>query len=318
MKKIFFIGIVFCFVQIISATEKDSINHFSNFKKFYKVLDDCDACGCSAGNGSSGLGTFLNPQFIGIKYFYQNYKVRENIFVKEPKTNEFYNTVSLWARIPIGKKIEIYANLPYMMLQRDIQPKIATSGMRDMTIMGNWNVLKTFKKIEKTPHNLSLAFGIKLPTGKYEKANTTSTNPSFQLGTNSWDYISGINYMYKKETWAIQLYNDYTIKTENRNYYKFGNQWNTMLMGYYLIDLGNDTRVSPKFGFSSEVYQKDEQLKDKLVNTAGYAVFGKGGFEFAVKRFSLGMELMMPVSQNLRNGEIKVVMRSAISINYAL
>lgn len=318
MKKIFFAVIVFCFTQLLFSTEKDSIYRFTYLKKQYKILDDCDACGCAAGSGSSGLGTFLNPQFVGVKYFYQNYRVRENIFVKEPKKNEFYNTVSLWARIPIGKKIEIYANVPYMMLQRDIQPKISSSGIGDITVMANWNILKTFKKIEATPHNLSLTLGIKMPTGKYEKANTTSTNPSFQLGTNSWDYVSGINYMYKKETWATQLYTDYTFKTENNNHYKFGNQWNTMVMGYYLINLNNDTQVSPKMGFSSEVYQKDEQLNEKLINTSGYVVFGKGGFEFAIKRFSLGMELMLPVSQNLRNGDIKVAMRSAISLNYAL
>lgn len=318
MKRVISIIIILFTLQTMKASEKDSIYLFRDFTKFYKILDECDACGCSAGNGSSGLGTFLNPQFIGLKYFYQNYKVRENIFIKEPKINEYYNTIALWARIPLSKKVELYTTIPYLMLERDINNKITSSGIGDITVMGFYYAVNNVRKSEKTPHNLSFGVGLKIPTGNYSITNNLSTNPSFQLGTNSWDYITGANYMYRKTNWAMQLSTDYTFKTQNKSKYKYGNQWNYMFMGYYLIKLDNNSKLSPKLGFSGEIYQKDEQLKEQLPNTSGYVVFNKFGFEYSVKRFALGMELMLPLSQKLRNGEIKVDLRSSITINYSL
>lgn len=58
-------------MNIHAEPGKDSIAMVANLRYEHFVLmdDDCDACGCAAGNGSSGFESLLNPQFVGIKYF---------------------------------------------------------------------------------------------------------------------------------------------------------------------------------------------------------------------------------------------------------
>ena len=81
MKKLFLILVSILNISI-SAIEKDSLyipkydtQNLLQTQEFF-----CDACGCAAGNGSSGFESLLNPQFIGIKYFAQHYKAKENLF----------------------------------------------------------------------------------------------------------------------------------------------------------------------------------------------------------------------------------------------
>ena len=73
-----FIGLV-GITNVYAESGKDSIAMVTNprYEHFVLMDDDCDACGCAAGNGSSGFESLLNPQFVGLKYFSQHYLAKE-------------------------------------------------------------------------------------------------------------------------------------------------------------------------------------------------------------------------------------------------
>ena len=76
MKKIVLIHSVLLFVVNFSfASDRDTLGYENPFKKFERIFDDCDACGCSASGGSMGFSSMLNPNFIGVRYFYQSYQI---------------------------------------------------------------------------------------------------------------------------------------------------------------------------------------------------------------------------------------------------
>lgn len=77
MKKIIVIlSLILCNLNQ-AKTIKDSAYIAPNSFSRFDFDEDCDACGCAAGNGSSGFESLLNPQFVGIKYFAQHYKAKK-------------------------------------------------------------------------------------------------------------------------------------------------------------------------------------------------------------------------------------------------
>lgn len=279
------------------------------------IFDDCDACGCAAGNGSSGFESLLNPQFIGIKYFAQHYKAKENLFVKDLTQDQYFNTLQIWVKIPITKKLSIYGSLPFHFHEKKtLQGNININGIGDLNLMGIYQVLNSKDNI----HQLNGGVGIKVPLGKFDEKGISGVNPSFQLGTGSWDYQMVLNYKFQKDKVAVLLNTDYTVKTENKKYYQFGNQWNYAATGFYQL-VGTDKIVfSGKAGLQGEVYDRNKQFDEVLPNTAGSALYGKLGFEASYQRISLGSEVMLPVYSNLAGGDIEAKSRFSIFLNIGI
>ena len=316
MKKFILMISIFIFSMNQAKTIRDSADvaqqsHFNTFN-FY---DDCDACGCAAGNGSSGFESLLNPQFIGIKYFAQHYKAKENLFVKDLTQDQYFNTIQLWGKIPVTKRISIYASLPFHFHEKQTrQGAIRISGIGDLNLMGIYQLMSS----KDNSHQLSGGLGVKIPFGKFDEKGISGVNPSFQLGTGSWDYQMALNYKYQKNKAAVLLNTDYTIKTVNKKNYRFGNQWNYAATGFYQI-AGNEKAIfSAKTGLQGEVYAQNKQFDEGLPNTAGSALYGKLGFEASYKKFSLGSEVMLPVYTHLAGGDIEAKSRFSIFINIGI
>lgn len=279
------------------------------------LFNECDACGCAAGNGSSGFESLLNPQFIGIKYFAQHYKAKENLFVNDLTQDQNFNTLQLWAKIPLTQKLSIYGSLPFHFHEKKtLQGDININGIGDINLMGIYQLINSKDNI----HQLNGGIGVKVPLGNFDEKGISGVNPSFQLGTGSWDYQAVLNYRFQKNKLAVLLNTDYTIKTENKKHYQFGNQWNYSATGFYQI-FGNEKSIlSTKFGFQGEVYGRNRQFKEDLPKTAGSALYGKLGFEASYKKFSLGTEVMLPAHTNLAGGDIEAKSRFSVFVNFGI
>jgi len=313
MKKIFLIISLILFTLNQAKTVSDSLfipDHVNQI-----VFDDCDACGCAAGNGSSGFESLLNPQFIGIKYFSQHYKAKENLFVKDLTQDQYFNTIQLWGKIPLTKKLSVYASLPFHFHEKKtMQGNIKINGIGDLNLMGIYQLFNSNENI----HQINGGVGVKVPLGKFDEKGISGVNPSFQLGTGSWDYQMVLNYKFQKNKVAVLLNTDYTIKTENKKQYHFGNQWNYTATGFYRI-VGNEKVIfSGKLGMQGEVYNGNKQFDEVLPNTAGSALYGKLGFEASYKKFSLGSEMMLPAYSNLAGGDIEAKSRFSIFLNFGI
>lgn len=280
-----------------------------------RFFEDCDACGCAAGNGSSGFESLLNPQFIGIKYFAQHYKAKENLFVKDLTQDQYFNTIQLWGRVPLTEKLSMYGSLPFHFHEKQtMQGDLTIHGVGDLNLMGIYQLFSSKDNL----HQLNGGLGIKVPLGTFDEKGVSGVNPSFQLGTGSWDYQMVLNYKFQKNKLALLVNTDYTIKTENKKDYRFGNQWNYATTGFYQILSGDKTLLSGKIGLQGEVYDTNRQFGEALPNTAGSALYGKLGFEASYRKFSLGSEVMLPAYSNLAGGDIEAKSRFSIFLNFGI
>lgn len=316
MKKL--ILILFSILNIsISAIEKDSlyipIYDTQNLLKTQEFF--CDACGCGAGNGSSGFESLLNPQFIGIKYFSQHYKAKQNLFTNELTQDQYFNTIQIWGKIPIMEKLSVYGSLPFQFHEkRTLQGDIRIDGIGDASLMGIYQVLNS----KNTFHQLNGGFGVKIPIGKFDERGISGVNPSFQLGTGSWDYQLALNYKFQKNLFALLINTDYTIKTENKKHYQFGNQWNYAMTGFQRIWRNDNSIISGKLGLQGEVYDWNKQFGEVMPRTAGSALYGKIGFEVSYKKWSIGSEVMLPAYTNLASGDIEAKSRFGVFVNFGI
>lgn len=303
-----------CFYIHQAKTINDSIYIPHSFTHAI-LYDDCDACGCAAGNGSSGFESLLNPQFIGIKYFAQHYKAKENLFVNDLTQDQYFNTIQLWGKISVAKNVSIYASVPFHFHEKKtMQGDIRINGIGDANVMGIYQIIDS----KDSSHQLNGGLGVKIPIGKFDEKGITGVNPSFQLGTGSWDYQLALNYKFQKDKIAVLLNTDYAIKTENNKHYRFGNQWNYAATGFYRLWKNENSIVSGKFGMQGEVYDWNRQFGEVMPKTAGSALYGKFGFEASYKKFSLGSEVMLPTYTNLAGGDIEAKSRFSIFVNVGI
>ena len=218
-------------------------------------------------------------------------------------------------KIPITDKLSVYASLPFQFHEKKtLQGNSTISGIGDASLMGIYQILNS--KI--TFHQLNGGFGVKIPIGKFDEKGILGVNPSFQLGTGSWDYQLALNYKFQKNLFALLINTDYTIKTENKKHYQFGNQWNYAVTGFQRIWRNENSIFSGKLGLQGEIYDWNKQFGEVMPRTAGSALYGKIGFEASYKKWSIGSEVMLPAYTNLASGDIEAKSRFGLFVNFGI
>ena len=66
------------------------------------LLDDCDGCGCGASGGSMGFASMINSNFVGVRYFNQQYKSNSKLY-----NTPGFTTHNLCATYYIERKMNI-------------------------------------------------------------------------------------------------------------------------------------------------------------------------------------------------------------------
>ncbi|WP_100612853.1 transporter family protein [Confluentibacter lentus] len=294
----------------------------------------CDLCGCSTSSGSSGFGTLDNLSFVGLRYIYQDYESRDGIFSNSPTSNERFNTYQVWGRVPVNEKLYFNAIVPYQDLYRHFEDRTEyINGLGDITVIG-WYQFKFFKKHkdhevdfnhvegedeenELSGHRLNLGIGVKLPTGEFENRLTDRINPGFQVGTGSLDGIFSVLHSYSKNRLGVNSSATYYLKTENKNEYRFGNQFSFSSNVYYNVPL-EKSAFSPFLGISGDVYNSIKQFNEALPETNGNIVNGAFGSEFMINKFIVGANYTFPISQNLFGDNVTSKNRFMVYLNYVL
>ncbi len=317
MKKIAFLFIVF--FQLAHANEKDSLQFKNPFTQFHHFLeDDCDACGCSASGGSMGFASMLNSNFVGVRYFNQQYQSTDGLYSNSLWYTENFNTTQVWARIPVKENLQVSVLIPYHSHNRDTPVgNQAISGMGDITLLAMYRLYQTHKDSTYLVHTWQMGGGLKLPTGKFNETNSGAINPSFQLGTGSWDYLLATEYIVRRKQFGLNTMLNYVIKIENQKSYRFGNQLNYAATFFYLY-VKDAFSFAPQLGIAGENYESNYQHGQKLNKTDGNALFGKIGFEVGRNGFSFGANAMLPINQNLTGGNVEAKYRWSINLNYSL
>lgn len=307
-------------VQLANAHEKDSLSLYNPFKNTVifpeKIM--CDACGCSASGGSMGFASMLNSNFVGVRYFNQQYRSTDGLYTNSAWYNESFNTTQIWARIPVYKNIQITALLPYHFHNRETATgKQDIKGIGDITVMAMYKLFQTKKDSTFFVHTLQVGGGVKAPTGKFDQANAGNINPSFQVGTGSWDYLLASEYIVRRKKFGLNTMLNYVYKTENDKKYRFGNQFNYASTFFYLYEKDSFS-VAPQVGFAGEVYASNYQYSEIVQKTSGDILFSKLGVEIGKNKFSFGANVMLPVNQNLASNRVEANYRWSLNLNYSL
>jgi len=313
MKNILYILLFVFMVPRLQAGE----NPPPDFKKYLYEFD-CDACGCSASGGGMGFSSMVDQNFVGLRYMYQSYTSRDGIFKNSPWVDENFNTLQLWARIPVAKNIQVSAQVPYHFFNRDLSTgHQAVDGLGDITLLGLYTLYQTTKDSATVSHVLHAGGGVKAPTGRYDSENNGSVNPSFQLGTGSWDYLAAVEYVVRYKNFGLNAMANYVFKTKNDKSYEFGNQLNYAATFFYVVEKSTFTLV-PQVGIAGEVYATNRQYGIDVPQTSGDIFLGKLGLEAATGKFSVGVNGMLPITQNLTGGKVEANYRLAVNLNYSL
>lgn len=315
--------ILFC------ALQSHATNIPSHIHNPLKVF--CDLCGCSTGSGSSGFGTLDNISFVGLRYMYQNYESKDGIFSNSPTSKEHFNAYQVWGRIPISKTVSFNIIVPYQDLYRDFEDRTEhINGLGDITVLG-WYQLKFFKKTkahefddtheeeerELSSHRLNFGLGFKLPTGEFQERLTDRINPGFQVGTGSLDAIFSVMHTYSKNKLGFNTSATYYLKTENKNDYRFGNQFSFSSNMHYNLPL-KTAAFSPFLGISGDIYNDIKQFGESLPDTSGSIVNGTFGTEFMIHEFIIGANYTFPINQHLFGDNVTSKSRFIVYLNYVL
>lgn len=280
--------------------------------------DDCDACGCSTSGGSLGFSSLLNKNFIGLRYFYQEYTSKDGLYNNSPWIKEHFNTMQLWTKFTVSDKIQIAALVPFQFHDNEKSSGAQSiSGLGDVSVTGFYSLINKVSDNAVWAQNLEVGAGVKLPTGKYNSNFNGTVNPSFQVGTGSWDVLFIAEYTLVRESLGWNSSLSYNIKTENKDAYQFGNQFNYNSVVFYNAKF-NKVDIVPQIGISGEVFESNKQFGEDLKDTKGDALFGKIGVEVGLDKFGIGFNGMLPISQNLTGGKVKADYRFSIHLNYKL
>lgn len=303
--------------QILTANTKDSIvNPFKQYQRFF--FEDCDACGCSASGGGMGFSSMLDQNFVGIRYMNQSYSSRDGLFRNSPWIDENFNTTQVWARIPIMKRLQVSALVPYHFHNRELSAgKQTIEGLGDITVLALYALFETKSDSALVAHKFQLGGGVKAPTGKYDAENKGSVNPSFQVGTGSWDYMLATEYTVRHKSIGLNSMLNYAVKTENDDHYRFGNQFNYGSTVFYQLET-KGISIVPQLGIAGEVYETNKIYGENVRDTKGDIFFGKIGLEAGRDKFSIGLNAMLPISQNLTGGRVEANYRWSVNLNYSL
>ncbi|WP_347373948.1 hypothetical protein [Aequorivita sp. Q41] len=311
-----------------SMHSKDTLS--SNSFHFIYLEDDCDLCGCTTSGGSASFGDLSLSNFIGLRYIYQNFESRDGIFNNSPKSKEQFNTYQIWGRVPLSESFFLSAIIPYQDLTRDFNNRTEhINGLGDINIMG-WYQFKLYKKKQETAgemdfvverersnHTLNFGLGLKLPTGEFEERLSDKINPGFQVGTGSLDVFSTLVYGYKKSNVGFVTTLAYYLKTENKNDYRFGNQFSYAAATFYDLNFEKSI-LKPMLGISGDVYGSIEQFGEELAETNGSIFNGSIGSEFVSGKFLFGVKYTLPIDQNLFGGNVESKNNLSFYLNYAL
>jgi len=278
----------------------------------------CDVCG--SGGAMSGIGFLPNSDFhfVGLTYRARTFATEHpKLFSSEATvtgTNTFH-TAELFGRYAATDRIQIMAFMPLHSRNiTDTENTYHIDGIGDASLMANYLLIK------KSTLRWFVGSGIKLPTGDYDVETNGQVVPNLQTGTGSYDALFTSNFTYIKNTYGINAEGNYTLTTANDRNYKYGNQLDATLTGFYKYKKGKHMYV-PQIGVNYANTCKD------IVNTAynrqeqysGASLLSLPlGLDIYRGNLGLRMNYKIPLASNLSQGYVTPKVNCQAQILYII
>jgi len=282
----------------------------------------CELCGCSASSQYLGILPEFYKQFIGVQYQYTSFTAKQPSLMDAndyETAYEFNNTMQIWGRYYVGKRVQLFGFLPYHINKgSDAGTAVNVSGIGDASVLANVVIFKHDTSETSWNQTLLGGGGIKAPTGKYTGVTTLDEQglPNVQAGTGSWDFIVNANYTIRHQKMGVNVDASYTMTTANTADYKYGNRLNTGLLGFYWWQ-HHDVSLLPQIGARYEYTLHDyDNYSHKWLNdnSGGNIVFATAGVQAYLKRYGAKVMYSVPVSQHYAAGDVTVQARLETSL----
>lgn len=271
----------------------------------------CDVCGCSAGGSSLGLLPNYHRHFMGIRYQYRSF-LSEHHDAAGVYSTERYHTAEVWGRWVLGKRFQMFAQVPYnRYLQEQGGLTQTFTGLGDVSLIGQVVVFNTGDSLGRSwRQGLQLGGGVKLPTGRSQAGEA---NPSLLPGTGSFDFpIQGL-YTLRYGKWGVNLEASYRFNTANRDEYRFGNRLNGSLRVFYAPEKGKAIFM-PNAGIQFERGETDLESGYRVSMTGGQALYALAGLEVFSGKWGLGCTYQLPLRQHIGDGYIEAKPRFSANV----
>jgi len=296
-------------------------NVFRNSKKLSVVVISllfsfsgfaCEICGCSINGYYFGILPQSLKNHIGVRYTYRDFQsqhlISEQEFILGNKSTEYYNSMELWGRFYLNKKIQIMAFVPFNhYLTNEVGTKTTAKGIGDITIVANYTLYNDAATgTTNFKQSLLVGGGIKLPTGKFNTSKSSQElNPSINPGTGSVDFLSDIIYNCRYKRVGLNLDANYRINTTNKDDFKYGNRFTAAAKFFYWKDVGKKLTLLPNAGLLFENAAKDTHGDEIQDFSGGNITYFTAGLEIYASKVTLGATFNHPVSQNMFKGLVQ-------------
>ncbi len=266
----------------------------------------CDRCGCGVTNYYLGIMPQFTRSFVGVRYRHSAFESTGHEYL----TTETFQTAELSGRFYPHRKWQVLAFLPYQYNEQNngVDEPVKRTGMGDVSLLVNYNLLNTNNKQEKhrVKHQLWLGGGVKLPTGRYEGdtgEESAHFSPNFQLGTGSWDVLTNALYTLRVDQFGVSADLNYRINTTNREEYRFGNRVSGSLNVFYVQQLSSKLALMPWAGVYGENSRQDTNRGYAVEESGGYLLAGQAGADLYLgSNWALHLNGGIPLTQDMQGG----------------
>lgn len=238
-------------------------------------------------------------------------------------SKDYYKTMELWGGWNIGKKWQVLAVIPYNFVHQVSDDGITNNqGIGDIAMTVNYkvfNINSTTAKHKAIAQQFWIGAGVKAPTGKF---NVDATDPALvaiantQTGTASIDYMLNAMYNIQVNKFSVSTSASYKINSSNTDKYAFGNKFSASSIAAYSIKK-DQFSILPNAGLMYENTAINKLDKEKVAQTGGYLLTASGGIEISYKKFTVGANMQLPMSQSFATGQTELKLRGMTHITFA-
>lgn len=276
------------------------------FSLTFTASSACDVCGCSLGGNYFGILPLYNKNFVGLRWSQAKFHayVAPTLYLPAEESHDTYSKAELWGRFYIGKRIQVFAFVPYMYNDMNgTEQVVSAHGLGDISAMANYVLINTGDENKPFRHMLLAGGGIKLPTGEYDRTDQGKIiNRNFQMGTGSVDFNLNAVYTLRYKQTGVNLETGYKINTRNSHDYLFGNQYRASGQFFYWQKF-RPLSILPHAGLNYELAARHMDGDIIQANTGGWALLASGGMDFYISRFTIGLNYQHPVSQHYNSDD---------------
>jgi len=283
-------------------------------------LQACDVCGCSAGGYFIGIMPQFQRNFAGVRYQYQQYRVRA--YGTEAAALDHFQRAEVWMRWYPAPKWQIMGFVPgaYNIRLQDTA-RFVRQGLGDVSLLVHYQVFNNQADTAvKVKHSLMVGAGVKLPTGAYTYTETETqvAHPNFQLGTGSADVVVRAVHTLRYNSWGLNTDLTAKLNTANPSGYRFGHRLTGVASAFWVRRLSAGLAIMPNAGYFAEYMAQDIDQGTPNRFTGGWTTFGVGGIELYTRRVSAGFSAQLPLAQHLSGGDMTAGRRGLAHVTLML